>query len=59
MYARFLSVRQGKELFYRGQYDSSRPGNDTEVSGVDLADAIDVKNLQKALLQSTNPKYWL
>ena len=37
----FFLFDKERKLFYRGQYDSSRPGNDTEVSGVDLADAID------------------
>ena len=37
----FFLFAKERKLFYRGQYDSSRPGNDTEVSGVDLADAID------------------
>jgi peroxiredoxin len=30
-----------RKLFYRGQMDSSRPGNDIPVTGQDLADALD------------------
>lgn len=29
------------ELFYRGQFDDSRPGNDEPVTGEDLTDAVD------------------
>ncbi len=30
-----------RKLFYRGQMDSSRPGNDIPITGQDLADALD------------------
>ncbi|OUU08674.1 MAG: thioredoxin family protein [Verrucomicrobia bacterium TMED40] len=43
----FFLFDKEKELFYRGQYDSSRPGNDVKVCGSDLEQA--VKNLQKGL----------
>ena len=43
----FFLFDKEKELFYRGQYDSSRPGNELKVCGSDLEQA--VKNLQKGL----------
>ncbi len=37
----FFLFNQQHELVYRGQYDSSRPGNETPVSGSDLKTATD------------------
>jgi peroxiredoxin len=42
----FFLFDQKLKLFYRGQYDDSRPGNQKEVNGRHLNDAID-KLLQK------------
>ena len=42
----FFLFDQNLELYYRGQYDDSRPGNQKEVNGWHLHDAID-KLLQK------------
>ena len=42
----FFLFDQNLQLFYRGQYDDSRPGNQKEVNGRHLNDAID-KLLQK------------
>ena len=42
----FFLFDQKLELYYRGQYDDSRPGNQKEVNGTHLHDAID-KLLQK------------
>ena len=36
----FFLFNQEKELFYRGQYDSSRPGNSIKVDGEDLIEAM-------------------
>ncbi|PIE17558.1 MAG: thioredoxin family protein [Proteobacteria bacterium] len=38
-----------RALFYRGQFDSARPGNDAPVTGVDLAAALE------ALLEGAQP----
>ena len=37
----FFLFDEGRKLFYRGQMDSSRPGNDIPITGQDLADALD------------------
>ena len=37
----FFLFNEQKELVYRGQYDSSRPGGQIEVSGKDLINAVD------------------
>lgn len=44
----FLYDSEGR-LYYRGQYDGSRPSNDVEVTGKDLEDAI------KSLINSQEP----
>lgn len=38
----FFLFNQTKELFYRGQYDGSRPGNDINVSGCDISEAVNL-----------------
>jgi len=38
----FFLFNQTKELFYRGQYDGSRPGNDINVSGCDISKAVNL-----------------
>ena len=45
----FFLFDANQELFYRGQLDSSRPGNDMPVTGESLRTAID------ALLENDNP----
>ncbi|MCP4490537.1 MAG: thioredoxin family protein [Gammaproteobacteria bacterium] len=45
----FFLFNHKHELVYRGQYDGSRPGNETPVSGVDL------KAASKALLTGQSP----
>ena len=35
----FFLFNQNKELFYRGQYDCSRPGNNINVTGKDISNA--------------------
>ena len=47
----FFLFDQKLELFYRGQYDDSRPGNQKEVNGRHLNDAID-----KLLLKESPPQ---
>lgn len=37
----FFLVDDDLELFYRGQFDDSRPGNDQPVTGEDLDEAVD------------------
>ncbi len=37
----FFLFNKNKELVYRGQFDSSRPGNDEPVTGSDLRNAIE------------------
>ena len=46
LYPGLFLFDQNLELYYRGQYDDSRPGNQKEVNGTHLHDAID-KLLQK------------
>ena len=36
----FFLFNQNKELFYRGQYDESRPSNNIQVSGSDISNAV-------------------
>ncbi len=43
----FFVFGPGRTLDYRGQFDDSRPGNDLEVTGVDLRAAIDAVSAQK------------
>jgi hypothetical protein len=50
----FLFDYQGK-LFYRGQYDSSRPSNQLPVTGTDLRQAINALLEGKAPPQSQKP----
>ena len=38
----FFLFDENKELFYRGQYDESRPSNQSKVSGKDLTNAIEL-----------------
>ncbi len=45
----FFLFDSDQELFYRGQMDDSRPGNDKPVTGEDLREALD------AVLQGRNP----
>jgi len=45
----FFLFGENQELYYRGQLDSSRPGNDIPVTGESLRSAID------SLLESGNP----
>ena len=45
----FYLFDKNKKLFYRGQYDGSRPGNSEEVNGKDLNQAMNLLlNNQKA-----------
>ena len=45
----FYLFDKNKKLFYRGQYDGSRPGNSEEVNGEDLNQAMNLLlNNQKA-----------
>jgi hypothetical protein len=37
----FFLFDGNRRLFYRGQMDSSRPGNDVSITGQDLRDALD------------------
>jgi hypothetical protein len=37
----FFLYDAGRKLVYRGQFDGSRPGNDTPVTGNDLRTAVD------------------
>jgi thiol-disulfide isomerase/thioredoxin len=50
----FLFDRDFK-LVYRGQYDSSRPGNGTPVTGEDLRDAIDTVLAGKPVSKDQQP----
>jgi len=45
----FYLYNESLELFYRGQFDDSRPGNGKEVTGEDLKKAIDT------LIEGKNP----
>ncbi len=45
----FFLYNKDKELFYRGQYDGTRPGKKEEVNGFDLTNAVDL------LLAEKNP----
>jgi len=38
----FFLFKEDKTLFYRGQYDSSRPSNDIKVTGVDITNAVNL-----------------
>lgn len=44
-----------KTLVYRGQFDSSRPGNDQPVTGADLKAAVDALLSGKSPLQTQRP----
>ena len=45
----FFLFGDNQELFYRGQLDSSRPGNDIPVNGESLRSAVD------SLLENSDP----
>ena len=45
----FFLFGDNQELFYRGQLDSSRPGNDIPVTGESLRSAVD------SLLENSDP----
>jgi|TARA_B110000037_G_C16849581_1_gene395287 peroxiredoxin len=38
----FFLYNEKKELFYRGQYDSSRPGGEIDVTGSDIKNAVNL-----------------
>ena len=38
----FFLFDQNKELFYRGQYDDSRPNNNIEITGFDISNAVNL-----------------
>ena len=38
----FFLFKEDKKLFYRGQYDSSRPSNDISVTGADITNAVNL-----------------
>ena len=38
----FFLFNKNKELFYRGQYDDSRPSNNTEITGSDISNAVNL-----------------
>lgn len=45
----FFLFDSAHRLVYRGQYDSSRPGNDIEVSGSDLKAAVEAMHAEDAI----------
>lgn len=49
----FFLYDEEKKLVYRGQLDDSRPGNDLEITGSDLRNAIDcmLKNIKNISIQ--------
>ncbi|XP_060071105.1 thiol-disulfide oxidoreductase ResA-like [Ylistrum balloti] len=51
----FFLFDKDKKLFYRGQMDSSRPGNDRPSTGSDLKQAIDHLLAKKPLLEKFTP----
>ncbi len=51
----FFLFDSGFKLVYRGQYDSSRPGNDVPITGGDLRAAIDTVLAGKPVLQEQRP----
>lgn len=44
-----------RKLVYRGQFDDSRPGNDTPVTGKDLREAVDAVLEERPVLQDQKP----
>lgn len=51
----FFLFDQDQKLVYRGQFDSSRPGSDTPVTGKDLRAALDLVLAKKALPDEQTP----
>ena len=54
----FLFDRDGK-LVYRGQFDSSRPGNGVPVTGADLRAALRCRAGRRKAERETNAEHWL
>jgi thiol-disulfide isomerase/thioredoxin len=51
----FYLFDSAKKLVYRGRFDESRPGNEIEVTGKDLREAIDLLLLNKPINQIQHP----
>jgi peroxiredoxin len=51
----FFLFDKDKRLVYRGQFDSSRPGNTVEITGADLSDAVDSLLLGKSISSEQRP----
>ncbi|MEO1023002.1 MAG: thioredoxin family protein [Bacteroidota bacterium] len=51
----FYLFNANHELVYRGQFDDSRPGNTTPVTGKDLARAIDVLMNEGSIITTQKP----
>lgn len=51
----FFLFDGNQELVYRGQFDDSRPGNDVEVTGSDLREALDLLLEEGEIVEQQKP----